>query len=107
MKAIKSLLVLLLAVVGSDAFTTKKRERRPAFKSAPVSMEEQQTASASASATGNTAGAGPLFAMPSHSMASALMQPEDAEDELDIGYGTALVSCMLSLALGFGIGYGT
>lgn len=104
MKAIKTLLVVLLAVVGSDAFTTKKRERRPAFKSAPVSMEEQ-TASASASATGS--GGGPLFAMPPHSMAPALMHPQDAEDELDIGYGTALVSCMLSLALGFGLGYGT
>jgi hypothetical protein len=102
MKAIKTLLVLLLAAAVSDAFTTKKRERHPAFKSAPVSMEEQTT---SASATGSAGG--PLFAMPPHSMAPALMHPEDAEDELDIGYGTALVSCMLSLALGFGLGYGT
>lgn len=102
MKAIKTLLVLLLAVVGSDAFTTKKRERRPAFKSAPVSMEEQTASTSAAGSAG-----GPLFAMPSHSMAPALMHPEAAEDELDIGYGTALVSCMLSLALGFGLGYGT
>ncbi len=34
------------------------------------------------------------------------IQVEVLEDEIEIGYTTALVACVASLALGFGLGYG-
>jgi hypothetical protein len=38
---------------------------------------------------------------------SSLMYEEDDEDEELIGFGTALFTCALSLAIGFSLGYGT
>ena len=32
---------------------------------------------------------------------------DDVEDEVVIGYSVAIISCAISLALGFGLGYGT
>ena len=112
MRGVKALLFLVLAVCECTAFTTKKRDnRRPTFKGAPSSpaaievIEEQPPQQLSAVADANTAAAGPMFAMPPTAMAHAATSLE--EDEEDIGYGVAVVSCFLSLALGFGLGYGT
>jgi hypothetical protein len=111
MKAFRALLLLCLALAGADPFTTKKRERRPAFKSAAVAkdateaMEEPQQAPSATTSNNN----GPMmFAFPPGTMAAAVpVHNYEVEDEVDVSYGAALVSCVLSLALGFGLGYGT
>jgi hypothetical protein len=99
MKGYKTLILLLLAVFGADAFTTKQRERHPAFQNVPVVKD---TPGQEHSPPNNT----PMFAFPLMAHAVAIQQ-EESEDELDIGYGTALLSCVLSIAVGFGLGYGT
>lgn len=108
MRGIKALLLLVLAVYECSAFTTKKRDRRPTFKgaaSAAIEVKEDQHVAAVADGT-----TGPMFAIPPSAVAPAVVATtsvELPEDEEDIGYGVAVVSCFISLALGFGLGYGT
>ena len=91
-------------MIEAGAFTTKKRERRPAFKATSVTKENNDEDSANVPC----ASCGQMFALLQYPMTPVAVQHyEDSEDELDIGYGTVLLSCMLSLALGFGLGYGT
>ena len=108
MKAFRVILFFCLALARADPFTTKKRER-PAFKSAAVAkeateaMEEPQQAPSTTTSNNN----GPMmFAHPPGTMAASI-PVHHYEDEVDVSYGAALVSCVLSLALGFGLGYGT
>jgi hypothetical protein len=55
----------------------------------------QQGATSSSSSTSST------------STASQSLEEDDWEDEVAmIGYTTAIISCMFSIALGFGLGYG-
>jgi hypothetical protein len=108
MKAFRVILLLSLALTGADAFTTKKREKRPAFQSADVfkdrkEAKEEQMAPSTTSNAPTT-----MFALPPSTMAAAIpMMHQEAEDEVDVSYGVAMVTCVLSLALGFGLGYGT
>jgi hypothetical protein len=110
MKAFRTMLLLGLALVGgADAFTTKKRDKRPAFKYSPavnnnneskeVAREEHTSA-----ATGTQSA---RFAFPPTAAMIQQHYAESAQEEDDVSYGTALVTCVLSLALGFGLGYGT
>jgi hypothetical protein len=88
-------MILLVFLHGSDAFTTKKRETaRRAFKTPSVTKEETVTASS------NTA----AFAFAPYVVPYV---HAEGEDDMAIGYGTAIASCVVSLALGFGLGYGT
>ena len=107
MNALKVVLVLLLVICEANAFTTRKRDRRPAFKGTSPVVMESSTSKEDHPALSDASGA-VMFAMHGSPMtpAVAIIQ-EDADDEIDVGYGTALVSCLLSLALGFGLGYGT
>lgn len=93
-------LVLLVAVaMNAQAFTTKKRDpARPTFSSVtngavPAAAVEQDATAAVDQ---------PVFAF----KGMVPVQVEVLEDEVEIGYTTALVACVASLALGFGLGYG-
>jgi len=96
------MLLMVVLLHGSNAFTTKKRETsRRAFKTTSVTLDQEHvTASATASHhSHNPAAFG--FA------ASVVPYEADLDDDIAVGYGTAIVSCVISLALGFGLGYGT
>mmetsp|Transcript_59384 Transcript_59384/g.89570 ORF Transcript_59384/g.89570 Transcript_59384/m.89570 type:complete len:103 (+) Transcript_59384:237-545(+) len=95
------LLVLLISLCfdGSHAFTTKKRERRHAFKSAPGVNEAREASHEDQTPVAS------MVALPTTSSAAATVPVQ--EEEVDVSYGVAMVSCMLSLAVGFGLGYGT
>jgi hypothetical protein len=105
-------LLLALALPFTNGFTTKKKERRPIFQY-PVfqkdtslelqSSPEEQTPQPSNHNSGNNKFAFAPGATPVQHVAHYYEQ----DDELDVSYSVALVSCMLSLALGFGLGYGT
>ncbi|KAL3925497.1 MAG: hypothetical protein SGILL_000364 [Bacillariaceae sp.] len=115
MKAVSLLLLVVLAITstGSHAFvpntgssssgststSNQKRtsERRPAFSAAPVMDTKEELVPASTPSS--------MFALPPSAMTAALTAAYE-EEEPDVSYGVAMVSCVLSLALGFGIGYG-
>jgi hypothetical protein len=107
-------LVVLVGLDGATAFTTKKHDRkRPAFKGLNLKKDEDAqptTTPHAAAGPSNTAAFGVSSAA---AQAGAVAYgpyyytvEEDDDDEL-IGFGTAVISCVLSLALGFGLGYGT
>lgn len=48
-----------------------------------------------------------VFFVPNEAGAVQAVQYYEVEEEPDVSYSVALVSCMLSLAMGFGLGYGT
>jgi hypothetical protein len=93
-----SLVMLVAVAMNAEAFTTKKRDpARSAFSSVsngavPAAAVEHETTSAAADQ--------PVF------KGMVPIQVEVLEDEIEIGYTTALVACVASLALGFGLGYG-
>lgn len=101
MKAIHLLLYVALAFGSAEGFTTKKKERRSHFSpnSPPREQHHEQSFYA-----GDTT----KFAFTPGTVQGQVMQYYEAlEEEDDVSYGVALVSCMLSLAVGFGLGYGT
>lgn len=56
----------------------------------------------------STAKASTTYAFaPAISYAEVKYETDDVDDEVVIGYATALISCVLSIAIGFGLGYGT
>ena len=101
------MMVLALLLSGADAFTTKKRERRQYFNSASIVKEENQNKEQSAHA--NTSSSTSIFVQAPATMATTIPHiiHEDDEEDLNISYGVAFASCVLSVALGFGFGYGT
>ena len=109
MKAFRTMLLLGLALVGgADAFTTKKREKRPAFKYSPaVNNKESKEVAREEHTPVATSTQSARFALPPTAAMIQQQHAESAEEEIDVSYGTALVTCVLSLALGFGLGYGT
>jgi hypothetical protein len=101
--------MLLVAVANrhAKAFTPKNREHRtahPAFKAGGM-VKEKEESSSSVPVPGSTPAF--AFANPAASMSPAVMPQHEEEDDEMIGYGTALVSCVISLALGFSLGYVT
>ena len=110
MRVVRLLLLVLALLVSSLAYTAKKQEqRRPAFKASPMATKEEPASGTKAvSTSGNTAAFGFPPAAVAYTSIFHYQQEEDGlEDEELIGYGTALISCVLSLAIGFGLGYGT
>lgn len=97
----KAVQVLLLAVVVAcaSAFSPVKTAR-PAFKSLSMSnmpepvpeMKEKNAAALAAFAT---------------AMAPFAAHADTVDEATVIGYGAGLVACVVSLAVGFAIGYGT
>lgn len=99
------LVVLVAAAFHASAFATKKREStRPAFKAAlagnsaaaPVQSEQEVTREEQQV---------PVFAFAGQAMVPVQVVDYD-DNEAVIGYTTGLVACVVSLALGFSLGYG-
>jgi hypothetical protein len=68
------------------------------FAFRPASSTQQGATSSSSTSSSSTS---------STSTASQSLEEDDWEDEVAmIGYTTAIISCMFSIALGFGLGYG-
>jgi len=104
MKFLLFFILLLGTLNNAVAFTTKKREpTRTAFKA--LNKKEDSPSSGSNTVTAATASGNAAALAFAPYVAYDLSQEED--DEAVIGYGTAIISCALSLALGFGLGYGT
>ena len=106
------LVVLLLSNLdGADAFTTKKSDRKHhTFSGTEASSGSKTEVHAKRPQQ-------PAFVGPPHPQQQQQQQQQVAEyyeyswleddDEMEISITTALVSCVLTMALGFGIGYGT
>jgi hypothetical protein len=113
-KSIYTLWLFVLAMaIDAYAFmpNSQKTERRPAFSAAPVIDASNNKNLQSDHAALPTVGPSPasaMFALPPSAMVATLSAAyfEEDEEPSDVSYGVALVSCVLSLALGFGIGYG-
>jgi len=113
---LRSLLVVALALcltTGTQGFMpTKKKsaDRHGTFTNEKNSnknnSEEDAHASAASSQTQYQPATSPTaaFSIPPAAMAAALFEYEE-EDEEDVSYEVALVSCIISLAIGFGTGY--
>ena len=107
MKYLAWLVVLLAVLDTSFAYTAKKREqRRPAFNAASVTQHQKDAQSQSAPSTASNTAAFAFAPAVAYTYSSA-HHDDSLDDEELIGYGTALFTCFLSLALGFGLGYGT
>jgi hypothetical protein len=111
--ALLAMLQKASAFVPNSSQQKRGSERRPAFStSTPGSGIENVMEDAAASPAGpSTTTATSMFALPPTTSAlssalSAYYEEDNDEEQLDVSYGVALVSCVLSLALGFGIGYG-
>ena len=98
---------MLLLSSGAAAFSTTKLDprSRPSFKAAPSVSTKEKDSTSPAPVPRDTAAFG-VSNTAAASMAPALYAEEEDDEEL-IGYGTALISCVISLALGFTLGYGT
>lgn len=93
-----SLVVLVAVAMNAEGFTTKKRDSsRPAF-----SAVSNGAVPATAASVEHDAADQPVFAF----KGMVPVQVEVVDDEIEIGYTTAFVACIASLALGFGLGYG-
>jgi len=105
MRVAFSFLLVLLVSSQTLAFTTKKLETksRASFKSSSPVPKEDSPSHAPAST--------PVFAFnhaTSKNSPSVLPSTEETDEDDDlVGYGTAVVSCMISLALGYTLGYAT
>lgn len=102
----KTFQVLLVAVVVAcaNAFAPMPMARSPAFKGLAMSqapLEEAKTVKSNKNAAAVAA-----FAT---AMAPFAAQATDSgiDEATIIGYGAGLVACVVSLAVGFSIGYGT
>lgn len=111
MKAISALLLLTLAFSEVEAFTTKKKERRTPFQHPVFPREsalDQQPHEGYTPQPNTKSGGSPImFAFAPGTSPVQVVQYYDPEEEGEVSYSIALVSCMLSLAVGFGLGYGT
>merc|ERR1712157_261257 len=105
MKTFQRLVVIFAALVAcASAFTTPSPMTRTTFKTTSLAMgnniEQQSTEKVT---TNPNAAAVAAFA--------TALAPLAAHAEVDqgvvIGYGAGLVACVVSLAVGFAIGYGT
>lgn len=104
-------LVALIGLNGATSFTTK--QQGPAFKGVNSKKDEAdvfQPAASHTSCASNTAAFGVDTA--AAQAAAVAYGPyyyaeQESDDEDLVGFGTAVISCLLSLALGFGLGYGT
>lgn len=113
MKTFQAIVLLLAVFVASNvsAFAPPTSSTRPAFKasSAPLSMSPKEEAPVKTSEEAKqdanpNAAAVAAFAT---AMAPLAAQAQDADEGAVIGFGVGLVACVVSLAVGFSVGYGT
>uniref|UniRef100_A0A7S1D6W9 Uncharacterized protein n=1 Tax=Cyclophora tenuis TaxID=216820 RepID=A0A7S1D6W9_CYCTE len=119
-------LFFLFLVTEASAFTTKKREATPgrhAFMDSNSQRRQEGSATASAAAAVATSTAAATYSPdeihgpPTFIKTAAPLGPqvaavaaqyeEDWDDDTVVGYGTGIVACVVSLALGFSLGYAT
>lgn len=103
----KSFTVLLIAVLVACASAfAPVPVARPAFKNAPLAMSKfsEEAPVAATQETNNNAAALAAFAT---AMAPLAAHATEVDEGTVIGYGAGLVACVVSLAVGFSIGYGT
>lgn len=99
MKTYQTIALIFAAVVAcTSAFSTPSPNTKPAFK-APAAISEVQ-----AKVENKNAAAVAAFAT---AMAPFAANAADVDEATVIGYGAGLVACVVSLAVGFSIGYGT
>eukprot|EP00563_Minutocellus_polymorphus_P000505 CAMPEP_0181038088 /NCGR_PEP_ID=MMETSP1070-20121207/9749_1 /TAXON_ID=265543 /ORGANISM="Minutocellus polymorphus, Strain NH13" /LENGTH=104 /DNA_ID=CAMNT_0023115849 /DNA_START=44 /DNA_END=358 /DNA_ORIENTATION=- len=95
-------LVLLAALVAcTTAFAPVAQQTQSL---APLAMAPQEEAPIAEAATDSNAAALAAFAT---AMAPFAAHATDIDEGTVIGYGAGLVACVVSLAVGFSIGYGT
>jgi hypothetical protein len=99
MKTYQTLALLFAALVACTSAFSTPSNTRPAFK-APAVMP---VAEAKVESNSNTAAVA-AFAT---AMAPFAAHAADVDEATVIGYGAGLVACVVSLAVGFSIGYGT
>ena len=94
--------VLLAALVAcTTAFAPVSQQ---AQSLAPLAMAPKEEAPLAEAAADSNAAALAAFAT---AMAPFAAQAADIDEGTVIGYGAGLVACVVSLAVGFSIGYGT
>merc|ERR1712154_162432 len=104
------IVVILAALIACTAAFSSASATRPAFKAVtPLSMSKNTEnlpvqESAPVLEENNNAAAIAAFAT---AMAPIAAQSADIDEGTIIGYGAGLVACVVSLAVGFSIGYGT
>jgi hypothetical protein len=91
---------------GNTAAQKRTNERRPAFSAAPLVEKEEIATTNNSPAVVPGPSPSAIFALPPTAVSAALAAAYEEEETMDVSYGVAMVSCFLSLALGFGIGYG-
>ena len=97
----KAVQVLLIAVVVACASAFAPVAQKPAFKPLAMSKAPEPTAFTFKSKDAASVAA---FAT---ALAPFAAQATDVDEATIIGYGAGLVACVVSLAVGFAIGYGT
>jgi hypothetical protein len=97
MKTYQTIALIFAAVVAcTSAFSTPTPSTKPAFK-APAVISEAKVENKNAAAVAAFATA----------MAPFAANAAEVDEATVIGYGAGLVACVVSLAVGFSIGYGT
>lgn len=97
-----------MAIFSAAAFTTKKKERNPRFSAnSPKDQQKGQKEEKTFPSFPGSDTTGTFAAFATGNGQGQIVQYYETEEDDDVSYSVALVSCMLSLAVGFGLGYGT
>mmetsp|Transcript_12690 Transcript_12690/g.19124 ORF Transcript_12690/g.19124 Transcript_12690/m.19124 type:complete len:116 (-) Transcript_12690:333-680(-) len=111
MKSFNVLILFVACVSSVTAFTYPSSAPRKTFEKAhraqaPTAFTE---ALANASKSSNSAQSNHAAALAAFTAAMAPLaaNAQDVDEGAVIGYGAGLVACVVSLALGFAVGYGT
>eukprot|EP00591_Stephanopyxis_turris_P000865 CAMPEP_0195516156 /NCGR_PEP_ID=MMETSP0794_2-20130614/6964_1 /TAXON_ID=515487 /ORGANISM="Stephanopyxis turris, Strain CCMP 815" /LENGTH=105 /DNA_ID=CAMNT_0040644679 /DNA_START=68 /DNA_END=385 /DNA_ORIENTATION=+ len=94
--------VFVFAALAACASAFSPQINKPTF-TAPASIAEFKNVEASPVENKNAA----ALAAIATAMAPLAAQAADVDEGVVIGYGAGLVACVVSLAVGFSIGYGT
>ena len=89
--------IFAIVVACASAFSTPNPSTKPAFKAPAVMPKAEAKVEPNAAAMAAFATA----------MAPIAAHASDVDEATVIGYGAGLVACVVSLAVGFSIGYGT
>jgi hypothetical protein len=98
----KAVQVLLIAVIVACASAFAPVAQKPAFK--PLAMSKAPEPSFFKDIKSKDAAAVAAFAT---ALAPFAAHATEVDEATIIGYGAGLVACVVSLAVGFAIGYGT
>lgn len=100
MKTFQTIAFLFAAIVAcASAFTAPTNNARPAFKVPAVMPAAEAKVESNPNAAAVAAFATAMAPFAAHAT--------DVDEATIIGYGAGLVACVVSLAVGFSIGYGT